>query len=174
MKRKIVIGLGNPTPELAQTHHNAGRQLVEQLILITGARPIAAISGASIWKAKVRQTEWLLVLPPSEMNNSGVAVKSLLRRLQGRREELIIALDDIALPEGAARLRADGTDGGHRGLASVIASLGSERFARLRIGVDRPRSGDLGDYVLAKPSPLGASKIAKAIAAAAERLLVEH
>jgi PTH1 family peptidyl-tRNA hydrolase len=174
MERKIVIGLGNPGDEFARTRHNAGRRLVERLVAITGAAPITPAAGASLWRVKHGRTEWIFALLPSEMNASGPVVRSLVRALGAKRHELIIALDDIALPEGAARLRADGTHGGHRGLASVLDALKSERVARLRIGVDRPRVGDLGDYVLSAPSPLGASRIDGVIAAAANRLLIEH
>jgi PTH1 family peptidyl-tRNA hydrolase len=174
MKRHLVVGLGNPGPESARTRHNAGRRLVERLVELTGAKPLKGTTGATLWRARVRGTEWIFAQLPTEMNASGPAVRALLRGLSIRREELIVALDDIALPEGAARLRADGSDGGHRGLASVLGSLKSERVARLRVGVDRPRSGDLGDYVLSEPSPLGERKIDAAVAAAAERLLVEH
>jgi PTH1 family peptidyl-tRNA hydrolase len=174
MKRRFVIGLGNPGPEQARTRHNAGRRLVERLVAITGATAMKPAAGATLWRAKHGRTQWVFALLPVEMNASGPAVRSLVRALGAKRDELIIALDDIALPEGAARLRADGTHGGHRGLASVLEALKSERVARLRIGVDRPRSGDLGDYVLSDPTPFGATRIAGAIAAAAERLLVEH
>lgn len=174
-QRRLVIGLGNVDPALAATRHNAGRRVTGALAHLLRPVRLPDTAGCAVFRAVHGNTEWLIAEPLCAMNDSGRPVAALARALKVKPAEVIVALDDINLPEGAARYRIDGSDGGHRGLASVLRALATEKVARLRIGVGRPpRHIEMGDWVLSAPSAAGSSAIDETVLAAARRLLVEH
>jgi len=147
----LIVGLGNPGAEYAKTRHNAGFSLVELL----AARWKVNWRNERKFKARVARTERsgkrvLLCQPQTFMNASGEAVKAMMRFYQLRPEsELLVAVDDADLPLGEVRLRAEGGSGGHRGLESVEQHLGTQAFARLRLGIGRKASArEITDYVL--------------------------
>ena len=173
-QRRLVIGLGNVDPALADTRHNAGRRITGALAYLLRPARLADTAGCAVFRAVRGTTEWLIAEPLCAMNDSGQPVAALLRALKIRPEQTVIALDVINLREGAARYRADGTDGGHRGLASVLRAIRSEQIARLRIGVGRPpRHIEMGDWVLSAPSPAASAAIDEVVLAAAQRLIDE-
>lgn len=144
----IVVGLGNPGPEHEATRHNVGFLVAE------AAR--ARWRGAR-WKRRgdflestfrLAGKDHHLIEPQTYMNDSGKAVAALLRE-GADPSDLLIILDDIDLPFGRMRIRESGGDGGHRGLASIISVTGTERIARIRVGVGRPETScDAVDHVL--------------------------
>ncbi|MGQ9824601.1 MAG: aminoacyl-tRNA hydrolase [Desulfotomaculales bacterium] len=169
-KTMLIVGLGNPGEEYRNTRHNAGFMVVERL---------AAELGAGRWRARCRSLvaeafsgggKVVLARPQTFMNRSGDAVAPLLRWYALEPSGLLVVCDDLDLPLGQIRLRKKGGDGGHRGLRSVIAVLGSGEFARLRVGIGRPGpEKDVTEWVLerfsAKEAPLVEDSLARAVQA---------
>jgi PTH1 family peptidyl-tRNA hydrolase len=171
---KLVVGLGNPGPEYAETRHNAGLRIVERL----AERHSIALKRelrleARLGEGEVRGVHVALLAPLAFMNASGRAVLAALAALPALdpAQDLLVVYDDLDLPFGRLRIRPGGGAGGHRGLADVQERLGRSDFPRLRFGIGRPASGeDPIDYVLA---PFGAAEtavLAERLAAAAEAL----
>jgi PTH1 family peptidyl-tRNA hydrolase len=171
MQRTLVIGLGNADPALAATRHNAGRRLTGALARLLRPVRLADTAGCALFRSVHGNREWLIAEPLGAMNDSGRFVAGLVNALHIRQGELLVVLDDVNLPIGAARLRADGSDGGHRGLRSVLAALGTTAVPRLRIGVGRPpRHIEMGDWVLSVPHPADNVRIDEVVTSAAEKL----
>ncbi len=150
----LVVGLGNPGSRYAATPHNIGFAIVDRLAAVAGASVWRVDSGALTAHAVVRGCEATLVKPQSFMNLSGPVVAGLLGDTP--LAELLVVLDDAALELGRVRVRREGSDGGHRGLASVIDAVGGEAFPRVRLGVGPPIAGELAEHVL---SPWAADDI---------------
>ncbi|MGQ9734794.1 MAG: aminoacyl-tRNA hydrolase, partial [Candidatus Bipolaricaulia bacterium] len=160
---KAIFGLGNPGPRYHWTRHNLGFLAIDRYL--AGLRPAGQgwfrrwWSGWSLLRArKVDQAlvyrpkgDLLLVKPLTYMNRSGLAVKELLTRFPLEVSDCLVICDDVRLPLGRLRARARGGSGGHGGLASIIAELGTEEIPRLRIGIGREGlRGDLVPYVLGR------------------------
>ena len=146
----VVVGLGNPGPDYARTRHNAGARAVRER---AEDRRLAFKKNRSfkslIAEGKLGDRSFWLVLPQTFMNLSGVAVRAVVRKKVVPAGQLLVVHDDVGLPLGTIRFKEDGSDGGHNGLASCIAHLGTPDFVRLRIGVGpRPAGEDLSDFVL--------------------------
>lgn len=151
-----MVGLGNPGEEYRLTRHNLGRMLVERLIERWRAEPLGSRREFDLYGAKFEGKGVWLALPKTFMNISGLAVRAVLDFSGASREELLVACDDANLPLGRIRLRPSGSDGGHRGLRSVIEFLGTEDFPRLRMGIGRPPPEcDMVEFVL---SPFSADE----------------
>lgn len=164
---KVVVGLGNPGPKYRDTLHNVGFMTMDVLAARHGVAFESAPTDALM--ARVRATGLLLVKPLTFMNRSGGAVGDLLRFFKIPVEDLIVVVDEVALPAGQLRARPSGSAGGHNGLKSIIGVLGTEQFARLRIGVGRgdPRR-DLADHVLSVIPPDLRPAIDEAVVRAAD------
>ena len=150
---KLIVGLGNPGREYRDTRHNVGFMVADEIArrhTLTLAMAPSQIPDAMI--AKKFGADGLLVAKPlTFMNNSGDAVSALARYYDITVGDLLVVVDEVALPFGRLRARARGSAGGHNGLKSVIARLGTTEFARLRLGVGRGDARkDLGDHVLSK------------------------
>ena len=163
---RLIVGLGNPGPEYAATRHNIGFMVVDQL---------AAQFGSSWEKSAKWETlsakcgPVLLVKPLSFMNHSGYPVFAFAQFYKIPPQQILVTLDDFALPLGRLRLRARGGPGGHNGLESVIVQFGTEDIPRLRIGIGAaPREGSV-DYVLSRffdeEKPMVRSTIDRAVEA---------
>ncbi|MBI5878676.1 MAG: aminoacyl-tRNA hydrolase [Chloroflexi bacterium] len=138
---KLIVGLGNPGPQYANTRHNAGFQVVDRFaarheFLLRKMQFNAMVISGAIAGEKV-----LVARPLTFMNDSGRAVGPLVRWLKLELPDLLVVYDEIDLPLGTLRLRPDGGSAGHNGMKSIIEQLGTESFARLRIGVGRPVGG---------------------------------
>lgn len=132
---KVIVGLGNPGSDYVRTRHNVGFQVGELLSrrwsIRLDSEACSARFGEGNWKGeKVR-----LVLPQTFMNASGAAVAPLMKRWKQEAGNLLLVCDDLALPLGRVRLRGQGSDGGHLGLASVFEQMGTRQIARLRVGI---------------------------------------
>ena len=149
---KLVVGLGNPGRRYAGTRHNIGFDVLDRL---TGRHGLEWESApADALMTRWRAAGALLAKPLTFMNLSGQAVGELLRFFKIDLADLLIVVDDVNLDLGRLRARAAGSAGGHNGLKSVMAHLGTEEFARLRIGVGRGDGRrDLADHVLATFEP---------------------
>lgn len=158
---KLIVGLGNPGRLYVDSRHNVGFKVVKALakahkILLKKEKAIPALSG----KGKIAGQNIIVAMPFTFMNLSGGAVRDLIKKYRIDLDNLLVACDDLDLDLGRLKIKSGGSSGGHRGLASVINSLGKDSFARLRIGIGRPAKGllardniefakaDLSDYVL--------------------------
>lgn len=149
-----MAGLGNPGPEYDNTRHNVGWWLLDRLAHDWGLGPYQPQGGALVASGLLDRQGVVLAKPTTYMNRSGGALVALLEggELDPLRD-LLVVVDDVALEVGRVRLRPSGGSGGHNGLSSVIAALGTQEFSRLRIGVGRPPQGEsLIDWVLS-PMP---------------------
>ena len=149
---KIVVGLGNPGPDYERTRHNVGWWVVDHLADVWRFEGWKKDGEARVVSGSLAGQRVRLVKPQTYMNLSGGALRPYLRR-EGFRaaNDMLVVVDEVALPTGTFRIRARGSAGGHNGLKSVEGAVGSQEYARLRIGVgpeDPRRRGDLADYVL--------------------------
>ncbi len=146
---RVVVGLGNPGAKYTNTRHNVGFRVVAALADGLGTELVAGRGDFVTGRGAVAGHDVRFVLPLTYMNASGRAVLQALEAMDAEIEDLLVICDDVHLPLGHLRLRRSGSDGGHNGLASIIASLGVDSFARLRVGVDAsPESQDRAEYVL--------------------------
>lgn len=148
---KLIVGLGNPGREYAGTRHNVGFLAVSQLAKQYRISVRGAFGPAIAGRGCVAGEEVMLLQPTTFMNRSGAAVSYAIQRLHLPLTELLVIYDDLDLPVGKLRLRAAGSSGGHNGIKSIIAALGGQEFSRLRIGIGRPDSAEVIDYVLQSP-----------------------
>jgi PTH1 family peptidyl-tRNA hydrolase len=153
----VVVGLGNPGPDYAGTRHNVGFAVAHRLADALRAQPFDRTPDYDSWSGHVPGEEGatLVVLTPlTFMNASGRALREFGRRFGLAKERILVVVDDVYLPLGTLRLRARGSDGGHNGLESVRIALGSDEFARLRIGVGLGEGmPTLADHVLSQFVP---------------------
>lgn len=149
---KIVIGLGNPGPRYSGTRHNVGFEAIARVAERLGIKANNARHQSVIGKGYLKGEPIYLQQPLTYMNRSGMAVKALVNEIAAGCEDLIVVVDDLDLPLGRIRIKANGGSGGHNGLKSLIQELGTQDFARLRIGIGRPDhpEQDVSDYVLEK------------------------
>ena len=134
---KVIVGLGNPGPQYAETRHNIGFLLVDLLAEAHNLQFRAKFQG--LWtEGKVEGERFLLLKPQTFMNLSGRSVRELTNFYKVLGEDLLIVQDDMDLPLGKIRLRDQGSAGGHNGIKSILAELGTEKFWRLKLGVGRP------------------------------------
>jgi len=137
------VGLGNPGPEYAGTRHNVGFEVAALLCKSIGAREAERTRTYASW----RTDEITVLTPLTYMNLSGDALADYDERHGLSVEDLLVVVDDVYLPLGTVRLRARGSDGGHNGLWSIEQYLGTDQYARLRVGVGRGEQ-ELKDHVL--------------------------
>ena len=165
----LIVGLGNPGPEYAGTRHNLGFMVVEELARRLQLNGFKSKCQSLIAETLMAGHKVILAQPQTFMNNSGLAVRSLSEWFKIKLEKIILIYDDVDLEVGVLRLREKGNAGGHHGIESVIASLGTTEFARVRIGIGRENlTGDVADYVLAKVPPAQREILAEAVSKAAE------
>ena len=151
---KVVVGLGNPGAEYDDTRHNVGWWVLDRLAYDWGFGPFEKRGKTLFVDGMVAEHEVRLLKPTTFMNNSGGALISL-RLLSdfGVDEDLLVAVDDTALEVGRVRFRPEGGTGGHNGLKSITGALGTDAYARMRVGVGiAPPEENLSDWVL---SPMG-------------------
>lgn len=148
---KIIVGLGNPGMRYAGTRHNAGFSAVTQLADSCDIR-LNRKEGKSITgHGTVAGEKAVLAMPQTFMNLSGEAVQELLHFYKCDPADLIVLYDDVELDVGRLRIRAKGSAGGHNGMKSIISHIGTEDFARVRVGVGKkPEGFDLADHVLGR------------------------
>jgi len=170
---KVICGLGNPGERYLLTRHNVGFRVVDLLAdrwALTGAGRVR--DGAAVLETTLPEPigRLLLVKPQRFMNLSGSALKAAMRQTDADpATDLLVITDDADLPLGKVRLRRSGSAGGHNGLRDIIASLGSNEFNRLRVGIGRPGSSRVTvDHVLATFKPGERELATESIAAAAD------
>ena len=161
---KIIAGLGNPGSEYEKTKHNVGFMFVDALAEKLGVTDWKDKFDAKIGEARIGVEKVLLVKPQTYMNESGQAIGPLMNFYKLDAEDLIVVHDDMDIPAGTIRIRKKGSAGGHNGIKSVLAHVGDEHFARVRIGIGRPLPGwTVVNHVLAPFVPEDVPKIDEAI-----------
>ena len=166
----LVVFLGNPGPRYEGTRHNAGFMAGDALAKAKGAAINKARFRALTATVDIGGEKLMLMKPQTYMNLSGEAVAQAVKFYKIAPDHVIVVSDEVSLPIGKLRVRAKGSAGGHNGLKSIIASLGTDQFPRIRIGVGAPPHPDydMADWVLSAFRNQDAEDLAKAAARAAE------
>ena len=143
---RLVAGLGNPGREYQRTRHNVGFMVLDRL----AADAQLPWDYSEKWGAAWAKTNVILIKPATFMNRSGQPLAAIANFYKIAASEILVVIDDLALPLGRLRLRAQGSSGGHNGLESVFEHFGTEEIARLRIGIGAAPSAGAVDYVLGR------------------------
>ena len=173
---KMVVGLGNPGVEYKDTRHNMGFKVIDSLAAALGidvkSRKFGARFGMGEWAGK----KLILLKPWQFMNRSGQAVATAAGFYKLDAGDLVVVTDDMALEPGRIRLRAKGSAGGHNGLADIIEKLGTNEFARCRVGIGPSGEQDAVDFVLDRPARADKPLLAEAIERARDAVMcwIEH
>jgi len=177
---KLIVGLGNPGRGYAGNRHNAGFMCLSHFARTQGIKLNKKQGKARIGGGEVVGVELVLARPQTYMNQSGQSVKALARKFKVSPGDIIIVHDDLDLPPGKIRIRRGGGSAGHKGVASVVAELGSREFVRVRVGIGRPVASDgseelteeaIVDYVLGDFAPEEKLVISRAIPVVGEAIL---
>ena len=167
----LIAGLGNIGSEYAETRHNIGFKVLDALAAASNAVFRTERYG-DVAEMRFKGRTFLLLKPSTYMNNSGNAVRYWLRKEKVEPAELLVVLDDLALPLGTIRMRAKGNDGGHNGLKSIDACIGTNAYPRLRCGIGHDfRQGQQVDYVLGEWLPEEKETLRSVIGMASEAVL---
>ncbi|WP_174734818.1 aminoacyl-tRNA hydrolase [Mesobacillus harenae] len=148
---KLYVGLGNPGKQYENTRHNIGFKVIDELakrfsIPLNQAK-LKGVFGIGYYGGK----RVILLKPLTYMNLSGESIRAVMDYFQIELEDIVVIYDDLDLPAGKIRLRQKGSAGGHNGIKSTIAHLGTQSFNRIRVGIDRPMKGmAVPDYVLGR------------------------
>ena len=166
----LIVGLGNPGKKYEGTRHNAGFMVLEALAKKMNVKINRVKFKSFCGECTIGGRRVLLMMPQTYMNSSGEAVSEAMRFYKLQPEQVCVIFDDITLPVGRIRIRRKGSDGGQRGMRSIIMLTGSENFPRVRVGIgEKPHPDyDLSDWVLSKFSREEAEKLLEAINQAVE------
>jgi PTH1 family peptidyl-tRNA hydrolase len=166
---KVVVGLGNPGPQYAKTRHNVGFMVIGELARRHSAGSPRVAFEAETAEIHLGGEKVLLLSPLTYMNLSGRSVRAAIDFYKLELSDVLVVCDDFNLDCGRLRMRRSGSSGGQKGLADIIRKLGSEEFARLRIGIGRPPGQmDATNYVLGKFRPTELESIDVAVVLAAD------
>jgi peptidyl-tRNA hydrolase, PTH1 family len=169
-KMKLIVGLGNPGKQYENTRHNIGFEVIDELS-DRFSIPLNQSKFKGLYGIGFHQGEKVILLKPlTYMNLSGESIRAVCDYYQIDIENIVIIYDDLDLPVGKIRLRQKGSAGGHNGIKSTVAQLGTQEFNRIRIGIDRPNNGmKVPDYVLGRfhdeEKPLTQEAVKKSAAA---------
>ncbi len=168
---KFVIGLGNPGEEYSGTKHNMGFAVVKELAKECGIKINKKMHFSLLGRGKISGEDVTLMLPQTYMNLSGNAVGELVRREVKDLKDVIVVCDDINLELGKIRMKKSGSSGGQKGLESIIHTIGTDEFQRLRVGIaTEVHRGDITDYVLSPFKHKDLRNVAHAVILAREAL----
>lgn len=169
---KLVVGLGNPGRRYEGTRHNVGWMVLAELARKHGTSPPKTKFHGEVVEAELGGQKALLLSPTTFMNLSGTSVQEAVGFYKLPHEDLLILCDDLNLPVGKLRFRARGSAGGQKGLDDIIARLGTDEFARLRVGIGAAPAGrDWASYVLAKFLPDELTEIEITVGLAADAVV---
>jgi PTH1 family peptidyl-tRNA hydrolase len=168
---KLVVGLGNPGPEYEETRHNLGFKVIEALGEALGIEVKQRKFGARIGEGQCAGSKVILMKPWKMMNRSGECVATAVGFYKLELRNLLVVSDDRALEPGTIRIRAKGSAGGHNGLADILEKLGSDEFARCRVGIGQCPSALAVSYVLGRPRPEERPRLNEAILRARDAVL---
>lgn len=145
---KIIVGLGNPGKEYELTRHNVGFYILDKYL--GDVKWKATKQNALVYEDTINGEKVIFVKPLTYMNNSGEAIKSVIKYYKAYIDDLLVIQDDIAIVLGKSRIKYESSDGGHNGIKSIINCLGSNKFLRLKIGLAKEKEVDTINYVLGK------------------------
>lgn len=174
---RLIVGLGNPGEKYRRTRHNAGFMVVDELAQRFPLGGRERIDDAWAVKTEIAGQRAVLLKPQSFMNRSGPVVEAALRWFNVEPDSLVVISDDVALPLGALRIRARGSHGGQNGLRSIIDSIGTEEFTRVRFGIGASEPVlDLAGFVLSDYTDAEVLRVQEMVSRAADAVavLVEH
>jgi PTH1 family peptidyl-tRNA hydrolase len=165
----LIVGLGNPGLEYADTRHNLGFKVIDELAKRLNLSSFKNKCSALIAEGKLADHKVILAAPQTFMNNSGQAVRELAGWYKVPAAKVIVIYDDVDLEVGQLRVREKGNAGGHHGVESLIAHLGTTDFPRVRLGIGREEmTGDVAEYVLRKVPPAQRLQLEEAVILAAD------
>jgi peptidyl-tRNA hydrolase, PTH1 family len=173
-RTRLIVGLGNPGPEYAETRHNLGFRCVDELARRYGAGWHDRRGALESYVARIEPGENVIVVvarPQTFMNRSGTAVRALLEHLGIEPAQCLVVYDDMDLPFGALRVRERGSPGTHNGIRSVVATLGTDAVPRLRIGISQASPGAATSHVLSEFAPEERQMVEDLVTRAAEAAL---
>jgi PTH1 family peptidyl-tRNA hydrolase len=170
-RMKMVVGLGNPGGEYADTRHNIGFKVIDLLAEKLAVKVNKRKFGTRFAQAEFADKKLILLKPWQFMNRSGQAVATAIGFYKLALSDLLVVTDDMALEPGRIRLRAKGSAGGHNGLADIIEKLGTNEFARCRIGIGYDSAQIAYDYVLNEPAENERQVLNEAIEKAGQAVL---
>ena len=168
----LVVGLGNPGEEYEFTPHNLGFLVIDRLAASHAIRVSRKENMSLVGLGSIGGKRVALAKPQTYMNVSGAAVKGLLERYELAPGSMVVVYDELDLPWGTLRIRAKGSAAGHKGIQSLISSLGTTEFARVRLGIDRPgrnrAAGEGAKFVLGRFGRAQKQEVEEAVARGAE------
>lgn len=168
----LILGLGNIGDQYRNTRHNAGFMVLDKAAEMSKVKTFKQFEYGQQAEASVEDENVTLAWPSTLMNRSGRAAEALLEKLNLEPSQMLVVTDDVNLPLGALRFRAGGSDGGHNGLLSIIETLETEDFPRLRLGIGPlPDRADLTDFVLGRFSENDIDRVKRIVAIAAEAVI---
>jgi len=170
--RKLVVGLGNPGSKYDATRHNVGFEVIDLLARGGSGAAFAAKFDGLLAEVEIDFQRVLLLKPQTFMNLSGRSVRQALGFYKIDVADLLVVCDDLSLPLGKLRLRGGGSDGGQKGLRDITAQLGTDGFARLRIGIGERGPIDAADFVLSRFRPTERPVVSDALIAATQAVAV--
>lgn len=152
---KLIVGLGNPGRQYASTRHNVGFMVINRLARELNVAVTKKMFSSLVGQGLIDREKIVLAMPQTYMNLSGQAVGPLLNWHKLDPSALVVIYDDLDLPAGSLRIRPSGGSGGHKGMQSILAVLGTENFTRVRVGIGRPEIVEMEtvDYVLSRLAP---------------------
>lgn len=170
---KLIVGLGNPGGEYADNRHNIGFRVVDEFARKFRISFDTHEKDSMTGRGRVAGQPVMVAKPLTYMNLSGAAVRGLVNAYLEASDDLIVIYDDVDLPLGKLRLRASGSSGTHNGMKSIVASLGTERFPRLRFGIRSDSQGErLRDFVLGDFSEEEEAVVAPAVTRSVDALVL--
>lgn len=168
----LIVGLGNPGEEYANTRHNLGFMVVERLGEQLGIKTLKSKFSSFLTSLEFSGQKMIIAMPQTFMNRSGEAVSQIMNWYKVKPEHLVLIYDDVDLPVGEVRIRQKGGTAGHKGVESVISHVGNQEFVRVRVGVGRETADpDISDYVLSKIPTSQMDKIQEAITKASSSVI---
>ncbi len=168
---RMVVGLGNPGNEYINTRHNTGFKVIDSISRALGIEVRKTKFGARFGSGEFENKKLILLKPWNYMNRSGQAVATAVGFYKLEINNLLVITDDLAIEPGCIRIRAKGSSGGHNGLADIIEKLGTDEFARCRVGIGRADDENQIDYVTDEPTENQKPLLAKAIQRARDAIL---
>jgi len=169
---KLVVGLGNPGKEYNNTRHNCGFMVIDEIAKELSIEVSQNKAKGLFGKTKYKGEDVVLLKPQTYMNLSGESIRQCMDFFKLNIEDIIIIYDDLDMPTGKLRLRNSGSAGGHNGIKSAIQHLGSQKFKRIRVGIDRHPHIKVVDYVLGKFTADEQEAITKGISLAKDAVLL--
>jgi PTH1 family peptidyl-tRNA hydrolase len=169
--RKMVVGLGNPGRRYSGTRHNIGFAVIDTLAEHLGIKVRRRRLDSGVGEVSFAGKKLILLKPRRYMNRSGGPVAKVMRYYGLEPSDLLVVVDDMALEPGRLRIRAQGSSGGHHGLADIIDRLGTSEFCRLRVGIGHSGGQEAVDFVLGRPGSAEKAQLAESVVRAREAVL---